>query len=264
MIPEPDLATRTQALWEKLNSLVEYQPDTGLIVWKKINHLTRKDVGDDASFPFRAHTGQVYRKVALLKIHYQVHRLALFLQTKVMPTHTVVHLNGNTCDNRWENLEECEPYRKGEDPLAFLKSAYAYDSIAGTFTRTRSINGKAIRGQRGDSAGEYGVRILCITSGKRWYAHTAAFYLMTGQLPTGYIRHKDKNRSNNKWENLVEMQERRGQREGEAGKEGKKGETQLPNFASAFPVAKAETSEDKSQAPAIRPMLSISALLQSK
>lgn len=258
MIPEPDVATRTQALWEKLNSLVEYQPDTGLIVWRKINHLTRKNVGEDASFPFRAHTGQVYRKVALLKVHYQAHRLAVFLKTKTMPTHTVVHLNGDTCDNRWENLEECDPYRKGEDPLAFLKSAYAYDPIMGTFTRTRSINGKAIRGQRGDSAGEYGVRILCVTSGKRWYAHTAAFYLMTGRLPTGYIRHKDKNRANNKWENLVEMQERRAGEPMEEKMEGKRKAAQLPNDTSAVLRA------NQTQSPAIRPMLSISALLQSK
>lgn len=76
--------------------------------------------------------------------------------------------------------------------------------------RERSNNGRTIYGwHRGtpceprNRKGEGRRQIM--VDGKRYLAHRLAVLWMTGHWPRGNVRHRDGNRSNNRWNNLLDL-----------------------------------------------------------
>lgn len=79
-----------------------------------------------------------------------------------------------------------------------------YDPESGIFTWIRKPNRNIVLGSEAGHREKTGyIRIRfnkkCIQAGR------LAFYLMTGEWPTGVIDHEDRNPSNNKWINLRDV-----------------------------------------------------------
>lgn len=90
---------------------------------------------------------------------------------------------------------------------ARLKSLLNYDPLTGVFTwrvrRGPSANAGDIAGsisKAGMTKGG-GYRKICV-DGAQYYSHRLAFLYMAGEMPKAKIDHKDRDRDNNKFDNL--------------------------------------------------------------
>ena len=96
---------------EQLVELLDYDPLTGVFVW-------REREGDDlATHAFNANyagkvaghkmfkaDGGVYCRIGLLRREFMAHRLAYLYMTGKWPEEEIDHKNNDGFDNRWENL----------------------------------------------------------------------------------------------------------------------------------------------------------------
>jgi hypothetical protein len=84
----------------ELKSILHYDQETGLFTWL-INKAKRTKIGDIA--------GTEKRGYQSIKINYQTyyaHRLAWLYVYGELPKNMIDHINGNTSDNRIENLRD--------------------------------------------------------------------------------------------------------------------------------------------------------------
>jgi len=91
-----------------------------------------------------------------------------------------------------------------------LKELFNYDAKMGTFTRiiTKHYNAK-----KGDIAGSKGRRgyLKIAVDGKQYYAHRLAWIYMQGAIPeNSIVDHKNRNTSDNSWEDNIRLASRRG------------------------------------------------------
>ena len=89
-------------------------------------------------------------------------------------------------------------------PLAELREAFDYDPNTGLFLHRHSTQYKPdLKGKVAGTINKNGYVALSLVRGKFFYGHRAAWYIVTGQDPLdSTIDHIDRNRSNNKWNNL--------------------------------------------------------------
>lgn len=80
----------------------------------------------------------------------------------------------------------------------YLTCYFNYDAISGVFSR--KIDGYTPR-TPDRTNGYFRIRIL----GKLHYVHRLIWLYQTGSFPKGEIEHKDRNRANNKWDNLLDV-----------------------------------------------------------
>ena len=81
---------------------VEYNPKTGLMVWKRNRHGVRKGT------VVRSITSNNYRSVYILGEKYLVHKLIWFYITGEYPDHIVDHIDRNSLNNKWDNLRKSD------------------------------------------------------------------------------------------------------------------------------------------------------------
>lgn len=86
---------------EQLREMFDYNPETGLLFWKKRNSK-RIHIGDIAGC--KSSEGRVL--VGVKGRLYKAHRIAWAIMTGEWPTDQIDHINQNPSDNRWENLRE--------------------------------------------------------------------------------------------------------------------------------------------------------------
>ena len=83
-----------------------------------------------------------------------------------------------------------------------LKEYLHYEPLTGDFT-WKKTTGKQLKGTKAGYVHKQRGGYICIgLMGKNHKAHRLAFLFMTGSIPV-FVDHDDKDRSNNKWKNLI-------------------------------------------------------------
>lgn len=89
---------RPDISYSRLHELTTYNPETG-------EFIANKTIGNkEKGAVLGTNSDKGYIRTALDKKIYRNHRLAFLYMTGIMPLDEVDHINGNTSDNRWENL----------------------------------------------------------------------------------------------------------------------------------------------------------------
>ena len=96
---------------EHLRELLDYDPETGIFVWRyraqshasdglPIDRWNTRWAGTVAG----SISAYGYQSIVVNYRRYPAHRLAFLYMTGAMPPHEVDHINGLRTDNRWNNL----------------------------------------------------------------------------------------------------------------------------------------------------------------
>lgn len=84
-----------------VNSQLQYDPETGLIVWRCASGNGHRKAGDKAGYVCKTWG---YVMIGFGGKNYRAHRLAWLLMTGKWPNEEIDHINRVKSDNRWENL----------------------------------------------------------------------------------------------------------------------------------------------------------------
>lgn len=88
---------------ERIRELLDYEPDSGNLVWKE----TRRGIRGGRIAGFKRHDG--YISVRIDSSKYYAHRLVWIHVTGTMPAGEIDHIDCNPSDNRIENLRLATP-----------------------------------------------------------------------------------------------------------------------------------------------------------
>lgn len=90
---------------EQLIQKIHYDPETGIAVWNTPGSRRKATVG----FVVQASRSKPYRyvKITSLVSRRPFSHLVHFYMTGRWPIKEMDHINGDTLDDRWENLREC-------------------------------------------------------------------------------------------------------------------------------------------------------------
>lgn len=92
---------------ELLLTLLEYNPATGSLTWKRREERSYRDKSWNSKYASKPALNSVgaggYLRGAIGKVNYQAHRTIWKIMTGEDPEE-VDHINGVRTDNRWENL----------------------------------------------------------------------------------------------------------------------------------------------------------------
>jgi len=85
----------------ELKEVLEYNPETGLFIWKKTVN-SRAVIGSIAGHK----DYNIYIQISIYGKKYRAHRLAFLYMTGEWPKELVDHINQIKDDNRWTNLRQ--------------------------------------------------------------------------------------------------------------------------------------------------------------
>lgn len=87
---------------EVVKSLLDYDPDTGIFVWK-----VQRSGPSQRGAPAGSLNMGGYLSIGVAGRRCLAHRLAFLIMTGREPQNTIDHINHDRCDNRWSNLRDC-------------------------------------------------------------------------------------------------------------------------------------------------------------
>ena len=126
---------------EKLQSLLHYDPDTGVFTWKVARQRVKN--GDVAGYK---KSGYVY--ISINGKHYRAHRLAFLYVHGEFPKEHTDHINGVRNDNRIANLREATNSQNMQNLLVANSNnktgllGASVDKATGKFQAQIKLNGK--------------------------------------------------------------------------------------------------------------------------
>lgn len=86
---------------KRLKEVLDYNPETGVFVWKKrisVKSIIGREVGSINKLG--------YVQISIEKVKYLAHRLAFLWMMGKFPKEQADHINKNRADNSWKNLRE--------------------------------------------------------------------------------------------------------------------------------------------------------------
>lgn len=83
---------------------LHYCPETGVMTWLRPSKFHVEKAGAEAGGPMPSQSGKLYHKISLGGRRYSRSRLAHLIMTGEWPSDCIDHINGNSLDDRWENL----------------------------------------------------------------------------------------------------------------------------------------------------------------
>lgn len=106
-----------------LRSLVEYEPATGVFIWKERPDARRewntRYAGKVAGFDWRVPNSNVaYRSIRIFDWPFLGHRLAWLYMTGEWPTQEVDHVDLDGLNNAWANLRAADKAQNGANRSA--------------------------------------------------------------------------------------------------------------------------------------------------
>jgi hypothetical protein len=196
-----------QITQEQLKERLSYDPLTGIWIWKL--HLKGKTGEVAGSKRFDKSVGKYNIHIKLYKRVYAAHRLAFLYQCGYLPEHPVTHIDGNTLNNKWDNLKEVLPQKifenKTELTKEYLETRLSYDAETGDLiwltSRFKRYVGKVAGSVKYQIDGKPYLTIDI--NGMTYKSHHLVWILQTNSLPSHPIQHIDGNKLNNRWENLI-------------------------------------------------------------
>lgn len=183
--------TLTQA---QLQVLVEYNSSTGNFIWK----ANRGPILKGSICGYLTKAGRF--QIKLRGCSYSAQELVWLYVTGSFPLGRIRHLDRDTQNNRFENLEEA--FEDKELSREVLLSDVHYDPIAGIFTRLRAYHQFPI-GSRIGFYNTNGYEQIWIR-GHFYMSANLAFFYTTGGWPKEELDHVNGNPKDNRWENLRE------------------------------------------------------------
>lgn len=134
---------------EYLKSILDYNPDTGIFVWKYRSDYP-KWWNTRFSHKLAGHrTEGAYHLILIMNYPYLAHRLAWIYIHGVLPKN-IDHIDGNGCNNKMENLREATASQNSMNRKGKKNSIYSkYKGVSFCKTRKKWVsqiktNGKFI------------------------------------------------------------------------------------------------------------------------
>lgn len=120
IVLQPHLESSMAISRKRLKTLLDYDPDTGLLRWKAIsctkNYITK--IGDIAG----SKTVKGYLLIMIDGVRYQAHRLIWFMIHGKWPKRLLDHRNGVKYDNRLINLRQASDSQNKANGAAYKGS----------------------------------------------------------------------------------------------------------------------------------------------
>lgn len=222
---------------EHLKEIVDYDPNSGLFTWK-IRIGPRAKIGQTAgTVSGRAKT----RMMCVDGNDVSSPRLAWFYVYGKWPIGVIAHINGDTLDDRIDNLVDVGAAKIVDDRVKItverLREIARYDPVDGHFywlPRPSRLSGRSVAGARlAETTNSNGYYRVCVDR-RHYMLHRVAWLYMTGEWPRGdlVIDHINCVKTDNRWENLriaTRMQNARNNSGRRNRKSPYKGVSQQPN-----------------------------------
>jgi hypothetical protein len=180
----------------RLRELLDYDPDTGLFRWR-VNRARAKK----GSICGTRHGGRIVMRIE--QQNYVAHELAWLWVYGEWPKRDVRHLDGNRENNALTNLRLREVLADGRPEMTQkrLRQLLDYDPQTGAFHWLAPRGGRS----SGEMTGAISNGYLCIRiDGVRYQAHRLAWLYVHGKWPANHLDHINRNRADNRLENLRE------------------------------------------------------------
>ena len=91
---------------EFLRLIFSYDPETGLLHWKKRTDISSRGDRKAGKLAGTSCDKDGYLVVQIRRKRYGCHRIIVAIVTGKWPEHDVDHKNGNRTDNRWSNIRQ--------------------------------------------------------------------------------------------------------------------------------------------------------------
>lgn len=196
-ISQSGLRRKGKLSHEDLFREVGYDPATGIFT-KKSNGRTRL-----AGTVIGTTRKNGHRQLVCCRVTIMASVAAWVLQTGFWPRYSIGCINGDRGDLRWENLKEIKPVAAtaGMRPdVDWVRSQLDYNPETGVFFWKVARCGVKI-GEPAGSLIAKGYNQIALAR-KSMRAAIVAWAWMTGSWPDRLIDHIDRNRSNDRWDNL--------------------------------------------------------------
>lgn len=188
----------------KLNTVLDYNPETGVFVWK-VNRQGGSKAGDIAGLTEMPNGKPSTVHITVFCKRYVAHDLAFVIMTGRFPRMRVRHIDKCSQNNAWENLSDV-PYVPSHKEVTpeLLRGILDYDSKKGLFRWKQKGSNHCKDGWFRGSPDRNG-RLQIHVQGKSMKAHTIAWMIFHGVKPTFEIAHDDGDHTNNRIKNLSDI-----------------------------------------------------------